>query len=86
MSKCIFIILGNQQFPLAYLSEYKNDHYFIMAEAMELCTHYKYHKQKIKVEWLSNKILKEKIYRFKPLKNWKPYNSKIKDVVKIITG
>ena len=46
----------------------------------------KYQKQKIKIEWLSNKILKEKIYKFKPLKNWKPYNSKIKDVVKIITG
>ena len=46
----------------------------------------KYQKQKIKIEWLSNKILKEKTYRFKPLKNWKPYNSKIKDVVKIITG
>ena len=45
----------------------------------------KYQKQKIKIEWLSNKILKEKIYRFKHLRNWKPYNSKIKDVVKIIT-
>ncbi len=46
----------------------------------------KYQKQKIKIKWLSNKILKPKTYRFKPLKNWKPYNSKIKDVVKIITG
>jgi len=45
----------------------------------------KYKNQKIKIEWLSNKILKEKTYRFKPLKNWKPYNSKIKDIVKIIT-
>lgn len=45
----------------------------------------KYQKQKIKIQWLSKKIIKEKIYRFKPFKNWKPYSSKIKDVVKIIT-
>ena len=41
--------------------------------------------KKIKVIWLSNKIIKEKIYKFKFLKNWKTNNSKIKDIIRIIT-
>ena len=41
--------------------------------------------KKIKVIWLSNKIIKEKIYKFKFLKNWKINNSKIKDIIGIIT-
>ena len=41
--------------------------------------------KKIKVMWLSNKIIKEKIYKFKFLKNWKTNNSKIKDIIRIIT-
>ena len=45
----------------------------------------KYSKKKIKVKWLSNKIIKEKIYKFKTLKGWKPKNSNIKDIIRIIT-
>ena len=45
----------------------------------------KYSQKKIKVKWLSNKIIKEKIYKFKTLKGWKPKNSDIKDVIRIIT-
>ena len=41
--------------------------------------------KKIKVIWLSNKIIKEKIYKFKFLKNWKTNSSKIKDIIGIIT-
>tara|TARA_Y100000590_G_scaffold103208_1_gene117323 strand:+ start:58 stop:909 length:852 start_codon:yes stop_codon:yes gene_type:complete len=41
--------------------------------------------KKIKVMWLSNKIIKEKIYKFKFLKIWKTNNSKIKDIIGIIT-
>ena len=41
--------------------------------------------KKIKVIWLSNKIIKEKIYNFKFLKNWKTNSSKIKDIIGIIT-
>ena len=44
----------------------------------------KYSQKKIKVKWLSNKIIKEKIYKFKTLKGWKPKNSDIKDIVRII--
>ena len=45
----------------------------------------KYSKKKIKIKWLSNKIIKEKIYKFKTLKGWKPKNSNIKDIIRIIT-
>ena len=45
----------------------------------------KYSKKKLKIKWLSNKIIKEKIYKFKTLKGWKPKNSNIKDIIRIIT-
>ncbi len=45
----------------------------------------KYSKKKIKIKWLSNKIIKEKIYKFKTLKGWKPKNSNIKDIIRIIS-
>ncbi len=40
--------------------------------------------KKIKVKWLSNKIIKEKLYNYKQLKQWRPINSNIKDIVEII--
>jgi len=42
-------------------------------------------KKKIKVKWLSDKIIKEKIYKYNILKKWKPLNSKIQDIINIIT-
>ena len=45
----------------------------------------KYSQKKIKVKWLSNKIIKEKIYKFKTLNGWKPKNSDIKDIIRVIT-
>ena len=43
----LFITLGNQLFPLKYLSRFKNDHLFFMAEDFGLCTYEKHHKLKI---------------------------------------
>ena len=43
-------------------------------------------KKKIKVKWISNVTLKEKFYRYKALKNFKPIKSNISDIVKVITG
>ena len=40
--------------------------------------------KKIKIKWLSNKILKEKIYPFKQIREWQPNNSKIQDIVDLI--
>ena len=42
--------------------------------------------KKIKINWLSNKIIKEKIYNYKNLKGWKPLNSKVRDISRLITG
>jgi len=43
----LFITLGNQLFPLKYLSRFKNDHLFFMAEDYGLFTYEKHHKLKI---------------------------------------
>ena len=43
----LFLILGNQLFPLKYLKDFKKDNIFYMAEDYELCTFQKHHKQKI---------------------------------------
>ena len=40
--------------------------------------------KKIKVKWTSNKILKEKIFNYKQIKNWRPSNSKIQDIINLI--
>jgi len=40
--------------------------------------------KKIKIKWLSNKILKEKFYSYKQIKKWQPINSKIQDIVNLI--
>ena len=43
----LFLILGNQLFPLKYLDRFKKDHVLFMAEDNGLCTYEKHHKQKI---------------------------------------
>lgn len=40
--------------------------------------------RKLKINYLSNKIIKEKLYNFKPLPFFKPKNSKLIDVVRFI--
>ena len=42
--------------------------------------------KKINVKWLSDKVIKEKIYKYNILKQWKPLNSKIQDIIDVITG
>lgn len=42
--------------------------------------------KKIKINWLSKKVMKEKIYNYKNLKGWKPLNSKVRDISRLITG
>ncbi len=43
----LFLILGNQLFPLKNVARFKNDHLFFMAEDLKLCTYEKHHKLKI---------------------------------------
>ena len=44
--KSLFLILGNQLFPLKYLKDYK-DSIFFMCESFDLCTFQKHHKLKL---------------------------------------
>ena len=69
---------------------YKSDTYLLennrIFKVIDLINNINKNRKKIRVKWLSNKILKEKTYKFSVLKNWKPINSKIEDIVKIITN
>ena len=44
----------------------------------------KKNKKKIKVKWLSNKTIKERIFKNKKLTGWTPKNSTIDDIVNVI--
>ena len=43
----LFLILGNQLFPVSNFEKFRNDHIFYMAEDYELCSYEKHHKLKI---------------------------------------
>jgi nucleoside-diphosphate-sugar epimerase len=45
----------------------------------------KKNKKKIKIKWLSNKLIKEKILKKKIIKNWLPTKSKLKDLLDLIS-
>ena len=40
--------------------------------------------KKIKVNWLSKKIIKDELFKYNKLKNWKAKKSNVKDIKKII--
>jgi len=44
----------------------------------------KQNKKQLKVKWNSNKLVKNKIYPYDKLKDWKPNNSNIKDIINYI--
>ncbi len=41
-------------------------------------------KKKIKIKWLTNKLIKERIFVKDKLKGWSPKNSKIIDIINTI--
>ena len=43
----LFIILGNQLFPIDYLDNFRDDHIFFMAEDYGFCSNFNHHKNKI---------------------------------------
>ena len=43
----LFLVLGNQLFPLNYFEKFKKSHLFFISEDYELCTYEKHHKNKI---------------------------------------
>jgi len=60
----------------------KNTKNLLIADIIERVN--KISNKKIKVKWLSSKNIKEKIYDYKKLSNWKPTQSRIQDVVNLI--
>ena len=44
----------------------------------------KQNKKSLKVKWLSNRLIKNKIYSYDKLKGWKPNNSNIQDIINYI--
>ena len=71
----LFIILGNQLFPLKYFNRFKKDHLFFMAEDNGLCTYEKHHKLKILLFLSSMRSFSENLKK----NNFKITYSKIED-------
>ena len=75
------IILNNKSKPGSYLL--KNSKNYSISEIVNKIN--KDMSKKIKVIWLSKKIIKEKIYKQPKLQNWFPKKSKLKNLLEIIT-
>ena len=75
------IILNNKSKPGSYLL--RNSKNYSISEIVNKIN--KDMSKKIKVAWLSKKIIKEKIYKQPKLQNWFPKKSKLKNLLEIIT-
>ena len=75
------IILKNKIQPGKYIL--KNSNYFNLFELIEYINKNN-NNNRIKVKWLSNTLIKDKILKYKKLKNWNPKKSNIKNVKDLI--
>ena len=75
------IILNNKSKPGSYLL--RNTKNYSISEIVNKIN--KNLSKKIKVVWLTKKIIKEKIYKQPKLKNWYPKKSGLEDLLMIIT-
>ena len=75
------ILLKNKIQPGKYIL--KNSNYFNLFELIEYINKNN-NNNRIKVKWLSNTLIKDKILKYKKLKNWNPKKSNIKDVKDLI--
>ena len=41
-------------------------------------------KKKIKIKWLTNELIRERVYKKNKLVSWSPINSEINDIINII--
>ena len=57
----LFLVLGNQLFPLKYFNRLDEDYVFYMCEDYGLCTYQKHHKKKILLYLSSMRSLNEKL-------------------------
>jgi len=74
------LIMNGKVRPESYIL--KNNRNFSISKLVDSINSFS--TKKIKVKWLSNKTIKEKLYNYKRLKQWRPVNSNIKDIVDII--
>ena len=73
----IDLVLNTNPLPKTYVL--KNNNTFSI---MKIINSFNFvSKKKIKIKWLSNKVIKEKIYNYRQLKKWYPKNSKIQDII-----
>ena len=75
------ILLKNKIQPGKYIL--KNSNYFNLFELIEHINKNN-NNNRIKVKWLSNTLIKDKILKYKKLKNWNPKKSNIKNVKDLI--
>ena len=75
--KAINLILKKKIIPKKYLL--KNKSYIKIFDLIKIFN--KKNKKKIKIKWISNKLLKKRIYPYDNLNGWKPSNSNIGDII-----
>ena len=80
ITNAIKLILQKKIKPGKYVL--KNNKYLSISKLIN--TFNKKYKPSIRVHWLSNKKLLEKIYPYKSIKSWKPKKSNITDVINTI--
>ena len=81
ISTAIALIIKKNVKPGKYLL--KNNKDFKINEIIEEFN--KNNIKKLRIKWLSNKIIREKIYPYSNLKGWKPKQSGILDIVDTIS-
>ena len=80
ITNCVELIINKTIKPGNYsLVNSKN---YLISDIIE--NHRKINKKKIKIKWLSNKIIKEKIYMYKKVSGWKLNYSNLDSIINII--
>tara|TARA_B100001248_G_scaffold248708_1_gene221247 strand:+ start:605 stop:1459 length:855 start_codon:yes stop_codon:yes gene_type:complete len=78
--KAVNLIIKNPVSPKKYLIKNNSD-----TKVFDLIKIFNKQNQKqLKVKWLSNVYIKDKIYPYDKLKGWKPNNSNIRDIINYI--
>ena len=78
--KAVKLIINNSISPKKYLL--KNNSETKIFDLIKIFN--KQNKKQLKVKWLSNIYIKDKIYPYDKLKGWKPNNSNIRDIINYI--
>tara|TARA_Y100000996_G_scaffold393908_1_gene357804 strand:- start:534 stop:1385 length:852 start_codon:yes stop_codon:yes gene_type:complete len=78
--EAVIVILKKNKYPGSY--NLVNNKNFSINKIIQ--TFNNNNKKKIKIKWLTNKLIKEQIFKRIRLKNWSPKNSEINDIINII--